>query len=182
MNARSGFVGDALRRLGKRQVADPEIVPAQKSYDYRTKLTLAVSVDGRHIGLHPYERAGQVFRPRLQLGRVQRVAHRPDLEDDGVQLQVYRFVEDGQQLRLLFRHAQARSRWPVNIPDRRHPRDRVGTGSEPEGDRDTDHDGDADEGLDHRGDDVAGEHGGTSDRHGAEPVDDAAGHVHGDHD
>jgi 23S rRNA (uracil1939-C5)-methyltransferase len=60
-DARSSFVGDALRRLGKRQVTDPEIVPAQKSYDYRTKLTLAVSVDGHHIGLHPYERAGRVF-------------------------------------------------------------------------------------------------------------------------
>jgi 23S rRNA (uracil1939-C5)-methyltransferase len=59
--ARRGFVGDALRRLGKRQVPDPEIVPASRSFDYRTKLTLAISADGRHIGLHPYERPGQVF-------------------------------------------------------------------------------------------------------------------------
>jgi len=59
--ARRGFVGDALRRLGKRPVSDPEIVPAQRTYDYRTKLTLAVSRDGRRIGLHPYERAAQVF-------------------------------------------------------------------------------------------------------------------------
>jgi 23S rRNA (uracil1939-C5)-methyltransferase len=56
-------------------------VPAQKSYDYRTKLTLAVSVDGRHIGLHPYERAARVFDLRwchitvpelMQLWRVAR--------------------------------------------------------------------------------------------------------------
>ncbi len=60
-DARRSFVGDALRRLGKRQATDPEIVPAQRSYDYRTKLTLAVSADGRRIGLHPYGRAGQVF-------------------------------------------------------------------------------------------------------------------------
>jgi 23S rRNA (uracil1939-C5)-methyltransferase len=59
--ARKEFVGDTLRRLGKRQIADPEIVPASRSYDYRTKLTLAISADGRRIGLHPYERAGEVF-------------------------------------------------------------------------------------------------------------------------
>jgi 23S rRNA (uracil1939-C5)-methyltransferase len=59
--ARRSFVGDALRRLGKRDVADPEIIPAQRSYDYRTKLTLAVSAGGRRIGLHSYERADQVF-------------------------------------------------------------------------------------------------------------------------
>jgi 23S rRNA (uracil1939-C5)-methyltransferase len=59
--ARRSFVGDALRRLGKREVTDPEIIPAQRSYDYRTKLTLAVSAGGRRIGLHPYERAAQVF-------------------------------------------------------------------------------------------------------------------------
>jgi 23S rRNA (uracil1939-C5)-methyltransferase len=79
--ARRSFVGDALRRLGKRQVADPDIVPSERNYDYRTKLTLAVSRDGRGIGLHPYERAGQVFDLRwchitapelMQLWRVAR--------------------------------------------------------------------------------------------------------------
>jgi len=59
--ARRGFVGDALRRLGKRDVADPALEPAPREYDYRTKITLAVSDDGRHIGLHPYERPDQVF-------------------------------------------------------------------------------------------------------------------------
>jgi 23S rRNA (uracil1939-C5)-methyltransferase len=59
--ARRSFVGDALRRLAKRQVADPEIVPAPRSYEYRTKLTLAVGVGGRPIGLHPFDRAAQVF-------------------------------------------------------------------------------------------------------------------------
>ena len=60
-SARRGFVGDALRRLGRREVADPPIEPAARDYDYRTKITLAVSEDGRRIGLHPYERAEQVF-------------------------------------------------------------------------------------------------------------------------
>jgi len=59
--ARRGFVGDALRRLGKREVADPPLEPATREFDYRTKLTLAVSEDGRRIGLHPYERAERVF-------------------------------------------------------------------------------------------------------------------------
>lgn len=58
---RRGFVGDALRRLGKRDVPDPPIVPAAKIFDYRTKLTLHVSEDERRIGLHPYGRPDQVF-------------------------------------------------------------------------------------------------------------------------
>jgi 23S rRNA (uracil1939-C5)-methyltransferase len=59
--ARSGFVGDALRRLAHLEVPDPELEPADKAYDYRTKLTLAVSEDRRRIGLHRYDRAEQVF-------------------------------------------------------------------------------------------------------------------------
>ena len=59
--ARRGFVGDALRRLGKRQVDDPPLEPAPREYDYRTKITLAVSEDGRRIGLHPFERPDHVF-------------------------------------------------------------------------------------------------------------------------
>jgi 23S rRNA (uracil1939-C5)-methyltransferase len=50
--ARQSFVGDALRRLGKRDTPDPPIAPATTTYDYRTKLTLHVSEDGQHIGLH----------------------------------------------------------------------------------------------------------------------------------
>ena len=59
--ARRGFVGDALRRLAKREVPDPPIVPADHEFDYRSKITLAVSADGRRIGLHRYDRAEQVF-------------------------------------------------------------------------------------------------------------------------
>jgi 23S rRNA (uracil1939-C5)-methyltransferase len=59
--ARQSFVGDALRRLGKRDTPDPPIVPAAKVYDYRTKLTLHVSEGGRRIGLHRYDRPGQLF-------------------------------------------------------------------------------------------------------------------------
>jgi 23S rRNA (uracil1939-C5)-methyltransferase len=59
--SRRTFVGDALRRLGKRDLPDPAIVPAAKIFDYRTKLTLHVSEDERRIGLHPYGRPDQVF-------------------------------------------------------------------------------------------------------------------------
>lgn len=60
--ARRGFVGDAIRRLGGRDVADPPIEPAPRDFAYRTKITLAVSGDGRRIGLHPYERPERVFQ------------------------------------------------------------------------------------------------------------------------
>jgi 23S rRNA (uracil1939-C5)-methyltransferase len=59
--SRREFVGDALRRLGKRDVPDPPIAPADKTYEYRTKLTLHLSADGRRIGLHPYDQPGEVF-------------------------------------------------------------------------------------------------------------------------
>jgi 23S rRNA (uracil1939-C5)-methyltransferase len=58
--SRQSFVGDALRRIGKREVADPAIVPSPETYDYRTKLTLHAAAGGR-IGLHPYDRPDQVF-------------------------------------------------------------------------------------------------------------------------
>jgi 23S rRNA (uracil1939-C5)-methyltransferase len=60
--ARRGFVGDALRRLARIDVADPPLEPAVSEFDYRAKITLAVSDDGRRIGLHPFERAEQVFQ------------------------------------------------------------------------------------------------------------------------
>ncbi|HKH82964.1 MAG TPA: TRAM domain-containing protein [Gemmatimonadales bacterium] len=59
--SRSSFVGDAVRRLAKREVADPSIVPTEMIYDYRTKVTLHVDEDGRRIGLHPYGRPDKVF-------------------------------------------------------------------------------------------------------------------------
>jgi 23S rRNA (uracil1939-C5)-methyltransferase len=59
--ARRGFVGDALRRLARRDVPDPPITPPELEFDYRTTITLAASTDGRRLGLHPYERAEEVF-------------------------------------------------------------------------------------------------------------------------
>jgi 23S rRNA (uracil1939-C5)-methyltransferase len=59
--SRRAFVGDALRRIAKRDLADPPIDPAEKEYDYRTKLTLHAEPGGRRIGLHPYHGPDQVF-------------------------------------------------------------------------------------------------------------------------
>jgi 23S rRNA (uracil1939-C5)-methyltransferase len=59
--ARRGFVGDALRRLARRDVPDPPLEPADREFDYRTKITLAAGGDGRRIGLHPYDRPAEVF-------------------------------------------------------------------------------------------------------------------------
>jgi 23S rRNA (uracil1939-C5)-methyltransferase len=61
LDSRRSFVGDALRRLAKRDVADPPIVPSDKTYDYRTKLTLHVEAGGGRIGLYRYDRADQIF-------------------------------------------------------------------------------------------------------------------------
>ena len=57
--ARRGFVGDALRRIGSVDVPDPAIDPAPSDWEYRTKLTL--HSDGTRIGLHPVDRPAEVF-------------------------------------------------------------------------------------------------------------------------
>ena len=62
------------------------------------------------------------------------------------------------------------------------PGSRIGGGPETDGNRDAKDDEDADERLDEACQHVAGEHAGTGDGHRAEPVDDAARHVHRDHD
>jgi 23S rRNA (uracil1939-C5)-methyltransferase len=59
--ARRGSVGDALRRIARLDVPDPEIVPAGEEFEYRTKITLAVDEGGRRIGLHPFDRPDRVF-------------------------------------------------------------------------------------------------------------------------
>lgn len=59
--AKQAMVGEALRRIGKLEVADPEIEPAGAMWEYRNKVTLAVSADGRRIGYHRQGRAGEIF-------------------------------------------------------------------------------------------------------------------------
>jgi 23S rRNA (uracil1939-C5)-methyltransferase len=59
--AKQSLVGEALRRIGRRDVPDPPIIPSPVSWRYRTKITLAASADGARIGLHQLERPGTVF-------------------------------------------------------------------------------------------------------------------------
>ena len=58
--AKSAIIGDALRRLGKLDVADPEVVPADAEFEYRTKVTLARGRDGR-LGLHKEGEPDRIF-------------------------------------------------------------------------------------------------------------------------
>jgi 23S rRNA (uracil1939-C5)-methyltransferase len=62
--AKRAIVGDALRRIGKIAVPDPEIIGATAQWHYRTEIDLAVkdgSGSSRVVGFHPYDRAGAVF-------------------------------------------------------------------------------------------------------------------------
>src|SRR3979490_373004 len=62
--AKRAIVGDALRRIAKLDIADPEIVEAVEEWRYRAKLSLAVKGGGgrrRAVGFHPYDRPASVF-------------------------------------------------------------------------------------------------------------------------
>jgi 23S rRNA (uracil1939-C5)-methyltransferase len=59
--ARRAIVGDALRRVGRREVADPALEPAVAEWGYRTRITLHPGPDGRRIGFHRLGRPGDIF-------------------------------------------------------------------------------------------------------------------------
>jgi 23S rRNA (uracil1939-C5)-methyltransferase len=59
--ARRAIVGDALRRVGRLDVADPELEPAAADWHYRTRITLHPSADGRRVGFHRLGRPGDIF-------------------------------------------------------------------------------------------------------------------------
>ena len=64
LRAKRTIVGDALRRIGKLDVADPEIVPAEAQWRYRTKISLALRERRGATavaGFHPYDRPDRVF-------------------------------------------------------------------------------------------------------------------------
>ena len=60
---KSTIIGDALRRIGKRVVDDPAVVPSVAQWRYRRKLTLHLRRTGRTwiAGLHPYDDPAGVF-------------------------------------------------------------------------------------------------------------------------
>ena len=59
--ARRAIVGDALRRVGRRDIADPVLEPAAAEWAYRTRITLHQSDDGRRVGFHRVGRPGDIF-------------------------------------------------------------------------------------------------------------------------
>ena len=66
-------------------------------------------------------RAGEILRPGLDAGGIERVAGGPDLEDDGVQLELDGPVEHGHQFRFLLLGAQRLLGGPIDVRDRRDP-------------------------------------------------------------
>ena len=58
LRAKRSIVGDTLRRIGKLDVADPEIVEALEEWRYRSKISMAAKTT---VGLHPYDRPNFVF-------------------------------------------------------------------------------------------------------------------------
>lgn len=59
LEAKTAIVGDALRRIGKLDVPDPQIVEALEEWRYRHKISMAVKAGA--IGLHPFDRPNFVF-------------------------------------------------------------------------------------------------------------------------
>lgn len=70
--AKARFVGDALRRIARLDVPDPQVVKSPSMLGYRTKVTFAM-MDG-HLGYHPIGDPTRIFdvrdcllaEPRLQ--------------------------------------------------------------------------------------------------------------------
>jgi 23S rRNA (uracil1939-C5)-methyltransferase len=63
LSAKSGIIGDALRRIGKRAVDDPVVAPSAAQWRYRRKLTLHLRRTGSTwlAGLHPFDDPAAVF-------------------------------------------------------------------------------------------------------------------------
>jgi 23S rRNA (uracil1939-C5)-methyltransferase len=61
--AKGVIIGDALRRIGRRDVTDPVVEPSDARWRYRRKLTLHLRRVGERwiAGLHPYDDAVDVF-------------------------------------------------------------------------------------------------------------------------
>jgi 23S rRNA (uracil1939-C5)-methyltransferase len=61
--AKSSIIGDSLRRIGRRDLADPTVEPSDAEWRYRRKLTLHLRRGGEAwtAGLHPYDDPVAVF-------------------------------------------------------------------------------------------------------------------------
>jgi len=61
LEAKAAIVGDALRRLGKIDVADPVVRPARGEWGYRSRITLAAEPQGGAMGFHRWDEPASVF-------------------------------------------------------------------------------------------------------------------------
>lgn len=63
LEAKRTIIGDSLRRIGRRDISDPEVEPSDLPWRYRRKLTLHLrrTRDGWIAGLHPYDDPVAVF-------------------------------------------------------------------------------------------------------------------------
>jgi len=63
IDAKQRIITDAMARIGKREIASPDVVPSADEWRYRTKLTLAMRrrSGGWIAWLHPYDDPGRVF-------------------------------------------------------------------------------------------------------------------------
>src|SRR2546427_6107360 len=58
LKAKRAIVGDTLRRIGKLDLPEPEIVEALEEWRYRSKILMEAKTT---VGLHPYDRPHFVF-------------------------------------------------------------------------------------------------------------------------
>ena len=109
------------RRLGRRVTGPVRVEPGVQFQAARMRLR---HPEGQRV-IHGQWRlallSGQVFRPRLQLRRVNRVGAGPHLQHNRVQIQGLGAVEDGDRLGLLLGDRQIAAAGPVDIGDRRDP-------------------------------------------------------------
>ena len=65
LSAKRAIVGDTLRRIGKLDLPDPEIVEALEEWRYRSKISMEAKAVGQSdsptVGLHPYDRPNFVY-------------------------------------------------------------------------------------------------------------------------
>src|SRR5213592_353724 len=64
LEAKRAIVGETLRRLGKLQIEDPEIVEGLDEWRYRSKISMAAKGGegaAKAVGMHPYDRPNFVF-------------------------------------------------------------------------------------------------------------------------
>ena len=115
-HAKSSIVGEALRRIGRLDIPDPEVEPAPLQWNYRHKVTLHQDAAGR-IGFHPLGRPAETFdlaRCEIAEESLNRlwteVSRHRDLLPRPVEALILRRAPDG-SLHVGITPARARGQW-----------------------------------------------------------------------